>query len=80
MRNCKLTISALIGLDRMKADGEKLTDLADPLTAVALHVEAALRFLDRENKDLSFVREQLGLALERVRISHLIFSSLEQQR
>lgn len=41
----------------------QVVDLADPLTAVALNLEACLRFLDRDHPSIEEARRQLSEAV-----------------
>jgi predicted nucleic acid-binding Zn-ribbon protein len=45
-------------------DTEKLVELADPLTSIALNLEACVRFLDRQSPDIADAKERLREAIK----------------
>jgi len=57
IRYKRLTASLLM------QEGESFVDLADPLTAVALNLDACVRFLDRDHPSIEEVRRQLSEAV-----------------
>lgn len=55
-----------------------LMDLADPLTAAALHIEVALRLLPGEAYDVRQARAQLVKSMGQLRLAHSVFGALTQ--
>jgi hypothetical protein len=62
--------------DCVVVDQPAVVDLANPLTAIALSAEAALRFLENDENAVLHVRAQLAEILVQVKIAHYVFEAL----